>query len=219
MVAASPASIHTICVRLPFVNHWLLTAGALTSLPRRGYSLRVDYTQLFRKLRESRGLTLEQLAELARVHRNTVVNIESGRPVKFKTIAQLMRKMGYAAESTELRSIALLWLESVSGIPFSRAEAEGTARQAIAGYRAPLRQAARELEAAVTAASLSPQAIGLLIFAAQTPEVLSILEQVRALTQGAALAGGTGLELKAAEDAADYGARPARAAPAASRSK
>jgi len=47
----------------------------------------MDYMQLFRSLREQRGLTLEQLAKLARLHRNTVVNIESGRPVKFKTIA------------------------------------------------------------------------------------------------------------------------------------
>lgn len=192
----------------------------MTSLPRHGYSLRVDYTQLFRKLRESRGLTLDQLAELARVHRNTVVNIESGRPVKFKTIARLMKKMGYAADSTELRSIALLWLESVSGIPFSRADAEGTARQAIASYRAPLRQAARELEAAVTAASLSPKAIELLIFAAQTPEVLSILEQVRALTKGAAAIAAAELELKAAEDAAAYETKPAPRSPgASSRSK
>lgn len=177
----------------------------------------MDYTQLFRKLRESRGLTLEQLAELARVHRNTIVNIESGRPVKFKTIAQLMKKMGYAGSSTEQRSIALLWLESVSGIPFSATEAEGTARQAISRYRAPLRQAARELDAAVTAANLSPEAIELLIFAAQTPAVLSILEQVRALASpGAAVAE---RELKAAEDAGDYQAEPARPASSTSRSK
>jgi len=89
----------------------------------------MDYTQLFRKLREEKDLTLEQLAELAGMHRNTVVNIEAGRPVKFKTIAALMGQMGYGANSPELKSMALLWLESVSGIPFSRSETQAAARK------------------------------------------------------------------------------------------
>lgn len=176
----------------------------MTSPAGGGYSVSVDYTQLFRKLREGRGLTLEQLAVLARLHRNTVVNIECGRPVKFKTIAALMKKMGYGADSTELKSMALLWLEAVSGIPFSRSDAEGTARQAIAGYRSSSRQAARRLDAAVTAASLRPEQIDLLIFAAQRAEVLSILDQIRNLVTGAGSADRELRELKAAEDAGTY---------------
>lgn len=202
--------MHTFCGCSRDVNLLLEQAGALTTLPARRYSLLVDYTQLFRKLRESRGLTLEQLAELARVHRNTVVNIEGGRPVKFKTIARLMKKMGYAADSTEMKSVALLWLESVSGIPFSRADAEGTARQAIAGYRSPARQAARRLDAAVAAASLTPADIDLLVFAARQPEVLAILEQIRRLTETSSTPATDDnvAELRAAaEDAADYDAR------------
>ena len=74
----------------------------------------MHYTQLFRTLRESRGLSHEGLAKKAACHRNTVINVESGRPVKFKTVADLMAMMGYDRNSAELKSIALLWLESVS---------------------------------------------------------------------------------------------------------
>ncbi len=163
----------------------------------------MDYTQLFRKLREEKGLTLEQLADLASMHRNTVVNIEAGRPVKFKTIAALMEKMGHGASSAELKSMALLWLEAVSGIPFSRSEPQASAKKLISSYRSPARQAVQRLEKEVTAANLDAAQIGLLIFAARNPELISILESVRDLTTRLA-APRSALELQAAEDAADY---------------
>src|SRR5690606_41157894 len=84
------------------------------------YTQPMHYTQLFRNLREAKGLTLEALATRARCHRNTVINVESGRPVKFKTISRLVQKMGYAADSEDMKSVALLWLESASGIRFSQ---------------------------------------------------------------------------------------------------
>jgi transcriptional regulator with XRE-family HTH domain len=139
------------------------------------------YTQLFRSLREAKGLTLEGLAELAGCHRNTVTNVESGRPVKFKTIAGLMQKMGYTDRSAEMKSLGLLWLESVSGIPFSRSATEKTALTAVATYRSSLRDAARRLEAEVVKSGLAPARVELLIFALRHPEVLAILENVRDL--------------------------------------
>jgi transcriptional regulator with XRE-family HTH domain len=163
----------------------------------------MDYTQLFRSLRESKSLTLDQLARLARVHRNTVVNIESGRPVKFKTIAALMQKMGFSASSAEMKSIGLLWLESVSGIPFSRAEPEATAKKMIATYRSASRQAARQLEETIAAANLTAEQIQLLVFAAQHPEVVSIIESIRDLATGLASGDEAAAELKAAEDGND----------------
>ncbi|HWA87614.1 MAG TPA: helix-turn-helix transcriptional regulator [Opitutus sp.] len=161
----------------------------------------MDYTQLFRQLREAKNISLEQLAGLARVHRNTVFNLESGRPVKFKTIARLMRKMGYADSSTEMKSLALLWLESVSGIPFSRTDAEAVARKAIGHYRTGTRQAARHLGQAVADASLTPPQIELLIFAARHPDVIAIIESVRDFAADfAAARENAALELLAAED-------------------
>ncbi len=159
----------------------------------------MHYTRLFRSLREAKGLTLEALASQARRHRNTVINVESGRPVKFKTIAELMLKMGYAAGSPEMKSVALLWLESVSGIPFSQPETEASARKAITGYRSAARLAARRLDEEIALAGLDAGQIDLLAFTARHPAILAILENVRRLA-GDLAAEGRAAELKVAED-------------------
>jgi transcriptional regulator with XRE-family HTH domain len=159
----------------------------------------MHYTQLFRSLREAKGLTLEELARLARRHRNTVVNVESGRPVKFKTVAELMLKMGYPAGSPEMKSIALLWLEAVSGLPFSHAETEQAARKAIASYRSATHQAAKRLDEAIRHASLTAEQISLLLFAVRHPAVLSMLDTLRDLATSLA-SDSAAPQLKAAED-------------------
>jgi transcriptional regulator with XRE-family HTH domain len=141
----------------------------------------MDYTQLFRRMREAKGLTIEGLAELAGCHRNTVTNVETGRPVKFKTIAELMGKMGYSSQGPELKSVALLWLEAVSGIPFSQPRTETAAVKAVSGYRLTLREAAHRLEGEVIQQNLAPREIDLLLYAARHPEVLTILGNLRDL--------------------------------------
>ena len=181
----------------------MIVVRALTEPHPRHYSHRMHYTQLFRSLREAKGLTLEGLAELAHCHRNTVINVESGRPVKFKTIADLMEKMGYANPSDELRSVALLWLESVSGIPFSRKETEVSARKTITTYRSTTRQAAHRLETEVIKANLTVEQINLMIFTLRHPETLSILENIRDLvTTLEAVSTDDRAQLKVAEDEA-----------------
>lgn len=203
------ATPHRFCVRpclVNFGNFLSLARAAVPHVdrpPRAGLLVGMDYTQLFRKFREEKGLTLEQLADLAGVHRNTVVNIEAGRPVKFKTIAALMDQLGYSAGSAELKSMALLWLESVSGIPFSRAEPQATAKKLISSYRSSAKQAARQLEQAVLDANLDAEQIGLLIYAARHGELISILQSVRDLTTSLASTS-RDAGLKAAEDAGDY---------------
>lgn len=169
--------------------------------PRRsGQFVGMDYTQLFRSLREAKGLTLDKLAAQARCHRNTVTNVEAGRPVKFKTIARLMLRMGYSADSREMKSMALLWLEAVSGIPFSRPETKSSAERALAQLQSGVRTQFRLLEQAVGRSSLDADQVSLLVFAASTPEVLRILESVRELV-GSSAGGHQSLgELKVAED-------------------
>ena len=180
-----------------------MPARALTGPPSRHYSHLMHYTQLFRSLREAKGLTLEGLAKQARCHRNTVINVESGRPVKFKTIADLMGKMGYPALSDELKSLALLWLEATSGIPFSRKETEASARKTITTYRSTARQAARLLETEAIRANLTVKQINLLVFALRHPETLAILENIRDLvTVVAHEQAADGPQLKVAEDEA-----------------
>ena len=143
----------------------------------------MHYTQLFRSLRETRGLTIEGLAELAGCHRNTVTNVESGRPVKFKTIADLMEKMGYPLRSSEMKSLALLWLEAVSHIPFSQPRTEDAAVKSIARYRKSIRESAHQLETEAVNCSLAVHQIDLLIFAIRHPEMLAILGNIRDLVQ------------------------------------
>ncbi len=142
----------------------------------------MHYTQLFRNLREAKGLTLDSLATQARCHRNTVINVESGRPVKFKTISRLVEKMGYPADSADMKSIALLWLEAASGIRFSQPTVTAEAIDTINRHQADVTHAAAELRAAALDAHLTPEQINLLIFALRHPEVLNILGSIQTLT-------------------------------------
>jgi len=161
----------------------------------------MNYTRHFRQLREAKNLSREQLAALAGCHRNTVINVETGRPVKFRTIAELLQKMGYSRESTETRGMALLWLEAVSGLKFSPADAQKTADQLRAVYRRSVRASQDELLASIQDQHLTREQIDLLVFAVRQPEVLEVLRAVRDFAAGAAFAAEpSGQELKAAEE-------------------
>lgn len=141
----------------------------------------MNYTQLFRNLRESKGLTHDGLAKLVGCHRNTVINVESGRPVKFKTIAELMAKMGYGSTSAETKSIALLWLESISGINLTQEESATDAHERIAQYRASEKEAVQLLSELIMREHLTVGQIRTLYYAAERPEVIDILENIRKL--------------------------------------
>jgi hypothetical protein len=112
-----------------------------------------------------------------------VINVESGRPVKFRTVAELMEKMGYDAESSEMKSIALLWLESISGINLTLDRSTAEARKKIAKYRATEKEAAQMLADAVVADHLSVEQIQTLVFASSRPDVITILEGIRDLVR------------------------------------
>ncbi len=141
----------------------------------------MQYTQLFRTLRESKGLSHEGLARKASCHRNTVINVEGGRPVKFKTIAELMEVLGYGRDSVELKSIALLWIESISGVNLTSENDSADARRSIATHRATGQEAAQLLADTVIAEHLSIDQIHALLFAAGRPEIITILENIRSL--------------------------------------
>lgn len=155
------------------------------------------YTELFRRLREEKDLSHEALARLARCHRNTVLNVERGRLVKFKTLARLMGKMGYPSDSPEMASLALLWLESVSGLDLAEPASLAPVRQKLAVYQRTTKQTAQQLSDTVRQAGLTDKQIRLLIFAARRPEVLAILDSINDLLQ----AGGESpaVELRVAE--------------------
>jgi len=139
----------------------------------------MHYTHLFRTLRETKGLTHDSLAKMADCHRNTVINVESGRPVKFKTIADLMAVMGHDKDSPELKGIALLWLEYISGVNLTSEQSTSEARQKIDRYRATEQEAAQMLAETVITEHLSIDQIRALLFASGRPEIISILENIR----------------------------------------
>lgn len=144
----------------------------------------MNYTQLFRNLREAKGLTHDGLAKLVGCHRNTVINVESGRPVKFKTIAELMAKMGYSGNSPETKSIALLWLEAISGINLTQEQSSSEAHERIAQYRATEKEAVQLLSETIMRQHLTVNQIRTLYYAAEQPEIIAILENIRKLHAG-----------------------------------
>jgi DNA-binding XRE family transcriptional regulator len=158
----------------------------------------MHYTQFFRTLRESKGLTHDGLARMAGCHRNTVINVEKGRPVKFKTIAELMGKMGYPLESAETKSIALLWTESVSGIDLTSEQTVAETRGKIAHYRAQEEDAAQQLAETVLARRLALKQLQTLLFAARHPEALTLLENIQELLSSPRTAPEPDLQLKVA---------------------
>jgi hypothetical protein len=119
--------------------------------------------------------------------------------VKFSTLARLMEKMGYPAGSDELRTLALLWMEAVSKIPFSQPETLAAARRQAGIYGRDALQTSRQLAEIVADARLSAEQIRLLMYAARQPEVLSILATVQKLVE-AGSAEGVVSELKVAEE-------------------
>lgn len=139
----------------------------------------MDYTLLFRKLREEKGLTLDALARLSRCHRNTIVNVESGRRVRLKTLIQLVQKMGYPPDSDEMRSVLLLYFERITDIPFSQAKTRQATQKAIATYRSGVRQAAQQLQETVLQTGLTEEQVGLLLYAARNRYALEVLSAFR----------------------------------------
>ena len=118
---------------------------------------------------------------MAGCHRNTVINVESGRPVKFKTIAELMAQMGYGIHAPETKSMALLWLEGISGINLMQEQNANEARERIAQFRVSEKEAVQLLGEAIMREHLSVQQIRTLFYAVEQPEIIAILENIRAL--------------------------------------
>ena len=130
------------------------------------------YPDQFKAYREARGLSREQLAARADCHRNTVINVETGRPVKFATVLLLMEKMDYARDGAEVKTLALLWLESVTGLQISLAESHALHADA---------NGTRQLQAEVVRRRLGRADVDLLTFAARHRKVLGALRAIREL--------------------------------------
>lgn len=137
----------------------------------------MGYSEQFRIFRETRGLTREGLALHAGCHRNTVLNVESGRPVKFSTIIMLMGAMGYRADSPEIKLLALQWLEAVTGVNISESELAAPAKVDGDGRH----RGASLLQSELSGRRLTRDEVDLLVFAARHRKVLNALRAIRDL--------------------------------------
>jgi DNA-binding XRE family transcriptional regulator len=144
----------------------------------------MKYNQLFRNLREARELTHDAVAREAHCHRNTVINVEIGRPVKFTTITKLMEAMGYAENSEELKTMALLWAEDQIGISFSQEKAVGKIQTFVERAGAGRNQAVQQLISSLMENSLTEEEVQTLIFAANNSEFLEAISAFRRLVEG-----------------------------------
>ncbi len=143
----------------------------------------MDYTELFRNLRRSKGLTHQCLAERTGCHRNTVLNLERRRPVKFRTVLDMMRAMGFEPDSAEVRRMALLWLESVSGVELTLRDVKLEVEEIRKEYRTTVAEARENLLRTIECRTLSAEEIRLLDYAAKQSETLEIIRQIRDLVQ------------------------------------
>ena len=141
----------------------------------------MDYTEFFRQLRTQKGFTHDTLANLAGVHRNTVINLEQNRQVKFKTVALLLNVMGYEMESPEMRRIALLWLEAVSGIHFTLQEVIREKKKMDREYRKSKKSTIDLLNTTIAERNLTEEKLKNLLMAIEHEEVMDILSNARKL--------------------------------------
>lgn len=139
----------------------------------------MSYSEQFKLFRESRGLSREGLASRAKCHRNTVNNVESGRPVKFETISQLMRAMDYGDGSPELKLLAVLWLEEVSGVRITVEEAQELKREV--EKRRKSTPWLQRLNREVARRGLGEEEVELLSFAAKHRPILTALRAIQGL--------------------------------------
>jgi len=100
--------------------------------------------------------------------------------VKIDTLAGLMEKMGYAADSAEFQGAgSAVALKRPAASRSRDLETVATARRQIAAFPAEAEQNCRKLAAAVVDAALSADQISLLVYAARRPDVLAIIGAVQ----------------------------------------
>jgi DNA-binding XRE family transcriptional regulator len=141
----------------------------------------MKYSTLFKRYRLEKKLSQGAAARKAGVNRSTVVNLESGRPVRFETVAQIMAAMGYGKESAEIKLLVLLWTEKATGVSFTSAEAASLVHDARRVHGKEVAAAVSCLQNEIEANHLSTREVDLLIFAARHACVIDSLEAISRL--------------------------------------
>jgi transcriptional regulator with XRE-family HTH domain len=137
----------------------------------------MHYSLLFRQLREKSKLSVVALAEKAGVNRNTVLNVESGRRVRVRTLAHLIAHLGDNITSAEANAVLLAWVEAESGVAITKASVT-RAQDKIVKYSRSTAEATGELVEAIRTGRLKEADIRMLSLVATTPAVLSIVRSI-----------------------------------------
>lgn len=135
------------------------------------------------KLRELRGdLRQDEVAAKAGLSRATIVNAENEQErLRFSTVAQIVRALGHRDDSSAMRDIALLWLQSVSGIQFGVEEASDAIKHLLTREKFRNAELLDQLSNTIATHGLSPKQIALLTWAASRAPALELLEHARQL--------------------------------------
>lgn len=143
-------------------------------------SAAMTYQQKLRALRGDRSRA--ELSAASGINQSTLTKAETdGRTVKFKTVAEIVRALGHRDDSPAMREIALLWLQSVTGIHFSSDDAYTAAQELIEHQKVTLGDLLDALSNVIAERGLSPSEIQLLSWAAARPPALEILSYARQL--------------------------------------
>lgn len=143
----------------------------------------MTFPEYFRQLREESGQSYDSLANLAGIHRNTIINLEQNRSVKFKTVALLLQIMGHDENSEVTRRAALLWLEGVSGIHFSLKEVIREKKKMDRDYRKSKKSSIDILTTSISEKNLSEAEVGFLLATVENEELMNILKSAVAFAK------------------------------------
>lgn len=140
----------------------------------------MHYTSYFKTLREETDLTMDGLARKAGLHRNTIINIETGRSVKFQTIAKVLDVMGIKAGTVKYRIMAVLWASDVCKVDLSAANKDKALTKEMGRISSDEAKALSELGEAISNSDLSAPQIKALARVAKKQETLSAIMQIMA---------------------------------------
>ncbi len=135
------------------------------------------------KLRDLRGAsTRARLARESELNYTTLIKAESAeRRVKFTTVAEIVRALGYPDDSVEMREVALLWLESVSGIRFGADDATQAIRHIVQREEVKNGTLLDALREEICRIGLTQTEIKLLTWAVSHQPAIEILSHARQL--------------------------------------
>jgi len=139
----------------------------------------MTFGQKMRELRETAGLTQDQLAEKADLNRNTIVSTETKAPGKFETVATILLALGFHSGSQEYFEVATLWFEVKTGINLGDQNLKTEFKKILERVGEKERSAITQLLNSLIARKTTEEEIYLLEWAVNHGRVLDMLKSTK----------------------------------------